>query len=57
MIAKLKNNVPRTYVIENFNDEEIAPSSHKKYFQKPNETDFIIEKVIKKKGDKLNVKW
>ena len=57
MITKLKSNVPRTYVIENFNDEETAPSSHKKYFQKPNETDFITEKVIKKKGDKLNVKW
>ena len=25
--------------------------------QKPSQTDFRIEKLIKKKGDKLNVKW
>ena len=30
---------------------------YKKELQKTNQTELRVEKVIKKKGDKLNVKW
>ena len=30
---------------------------HKKELQKTNKKEFRIEKIIKRKGDKLHVKW
>ena len=30
---------------------------YEKELQKPNQKEYIIEKVIKKKGDKLHVNW
>ena len=51
MIKKVKNVVPWTYVIE------IAGPFYKKEFQKTNQTKFRVEKVIKRKGDKLYIKW
>ena len=57
MIKKVKNFVPWKYVIEDLNDEEIVGKFYVKELQKTNQTEFGVEKVIKKKGNKLFVKW
>ena len=57
MIKKTKNAVPRGYVINDLNGEKIAGTFHEDELQKTNQNEFRIEKVIKKKGDKLYVKW
>ena len=51
------NTVPRTYVINDLNREQIAGTFYEKEPQKTNKKEFRIEKKIKKKGDKLYVKW
>ena len=48
---------PRTYVINDLNGEEIIESFYEKELQKTSEKEFRIEKVLKRKGDKLYVKW
>ena len=57
VINKIKNTVPWTYVINDLNGEEITESFYEKELQKTNQKEFRIEKVIKRKGDKLYVKW
>ena len=57
MIKKVKNTAPQTYVINDLNVEEIVGIFYEKELQKKNQKEFRIEKVIKKKGDKLYVKW
>ena len=57
VIKEVKNTVPWTYVIKDLNDEEIIETFYEKELQKTNQQEFRIEKVIKKKGDKLYVKW
>ena len=57
IISKIKNTVSWTYVISDLNDEEIAGRFDKKQLQKTNQKEFRIEKVVKRKGDKLYVKW
>ena len=57
MIKKIRNTVPWTYVIDDFNGEEITGTFYVKELQKIDQQEFRIEKVIKKKGDKLYVKW
>ena len=57
VISKIKNTVPWTYVINDLNGEEIIGSFYEKELQKTNQKEFRIEKVIKRKGDKLYVKW
>ena len=57
VIKQIKNTVPWTYVINNLNNEKIAGSFYKKELQKTNQKEFRIQKVLKKKGDTLNVKW
>ena len=49
--------VPWTYVINDFNGEEIIGTFYEKQLQNTNQQKFRIEKVIKKKRDKLYVKW
>ena len=39
------------------NDEEIAGSFYEKELQNTSQEKFRIEKVLKRKGDKLYVKW
>ena len=56
VISKIKNTVPRTYVINDLNDGEIVGTFYEKELQKTNQKEFRIEKVIKRKGDKLYVK-
>ena len=56
-IKKVKNTVPWTYVINDLNDEEIKRTFYEKELQKTSQEEFRIEKVIRRKGDKLYVKW
>ena len=53
----IKNTVPWTYVINDLNGEEIIRIFYEKDLQKINQQEFRIEKVMKKKGNKLHVKW
>ena len=57
VIKKVKNTVPWTYVINNLDGENIIGTFYKKELQKTNLQKFRIEKVIKRKGKKLYVKW
>ena len=56
-VSKIKNAVPRTYVISDLNGEEITGSFYEKELQKTSQKEFKIEKILKRKGDKLYVKW
>ena len=49
--------MPWTYVLDDLNGEEIIGTFYKKELQKTNQQGFRTEKVIKRKGDKLYVKW
>ena len=57
VVKKVRNTVPWTYVINDLNGEEIIGTFYEKELQKTNQKEFRIEKVIKRKGDKLYVKW
>ena len=57
VIKKVKNTVPWTYIINDLNGEEITGTFYEKELQKTNQKEFRIEKVIRRKGDKLYVKW
>ena len=57
VIKKVKNTVLWTYSIGYLNDEEIVGTFYEKELQKTNQTECRVEKVIKRKGDKLYVKW
>ena len=54
VINKIKNAVPQTYAISDFNGEEITGSFYEKELQITSQK---VEKVLKKKGDKLYVQW
>ena len=56
VVEKIKNAVPWTYVISDLNGEEIVGSFFEKELQKTNQKEFRIEKVIKRKENKLYVK-
>ena len=56
VIKNVKNTVPWTYVINDLNGEEIVGTFYENKLQKTNQKKFRIEKVIKKKSDKLYVK-
>ena len=57
VIKNLKNTVPWTYAISDLNDEEIVGTFYEKELQRMNRTEFRVEKVKKRKGNKLYVKW
>ena len=56
VINKIKNTVPWTYVINDLNGKKMTGSFYEKELQKNNQKEFRIEKMLKKKGDKLYVK-
>ena len=56
-MKEIKNIVPWTCAINDLNGEEIIGTFDEKKFQKKDQQEFRIEKVIKKKGDKLYNKW
>ena len=47
MISKIKNTVPRTYVINDLNGEETVGIFYEKELQKINQEKLRIKKVIK----------
>ena len=55
--SKINNTFPWTYIINDLNGEEIIGTFYERELQKTNQKEFRIEKVLKKKGDKLYVKW
>ena len=57
VIKQVKNTFPWTYVINDLNGEEIIGTFYEKELQKINQEEFRIERVIRRKGDKLYVKW
>ena len=56
-INKIKNTVPWNYAISDLNGEEMTGSFYEKELQKTSQKEFRIEKALKRKGDKLYVKW
>ena len=57
VIKKFKNTVPWTSTINELNGNEIIGTFYEKELQKTNQQEFRTEKIIKKEGDKLYVKW
>ena len=57
VVSKIKNTVPWRYVINDLHGEEITGRFYKKEWQKTSQEKLRIEKVLKRKGDKLYVKW
>ena len=57
ILNEIKNTVPWTYTINDLNGEKVIVIFYKKELQKTNQKEFRIEKVLKRKGDKLYVKW
>ena len=58
MIKRVKNTVLWTYVIRVVKREEIVGTFHKnKLLKKKNRKEFRVEIVIKRKDNKLYVKW
>ena len=54
---KVKNTVLWTYAINDLNGGEIVEIVYEIELQKVNHKEFRTEKVIKRKGDELYVKW
>ena len=48
VINKVKNSLPWTYVISDFNGKNISGTIYEKEFQMKNKKEFRVEKVIKK---------
>ena len=57
VIKQVKNTVPWTNFINDLNGQETIGTFYEKELQKINQKEFRIEKVMKRKGDKLFVKW
>ena len=57
IVNEIKNTVPWTYTINDLNGKKITGTFYEKELQKTNQKEFRIEKVLKRKGDKLYVKW
>ena len=55
LLVKLK--IQHRGLISDLNGEEIIISFYEKELQKTNQKKFRIEKVLKRKGDKLYIKW
>ena len=56
-VNKIKNTMSWTCEINDLNSEKIIGSFYEKELQKTSQEEFRIEKVIKRKGDKIYVKW
>ena len=56
-VSKIKNTVLWTYAISHLHGEPITGSFYEKGLQKTNQKEFRMEKVLKRKGDTLYVKW
>ena len=57
LTKKAQNTVQWTYVVSDLNGEEIVETFYEKQMQNTVQTKFRVEKVIKKKDNRLCVKW
>ena len=57
VVSKIRNTVSWTYVISDLNDQPIAEIFYEKEFHKTCQEKFTIVKILKRKGDKMYVKW
>ena len=57
VVSKIRDTVPWTYLISNLNGEPIIGSIYEKELRKTSQEKFRIENLIKRKADKLYVKW
>ena len=57
IISKIKKKIPWAYVISDLNGKPIAGTFYEKELQKTSQEKFRVEKVFKRKDDKLYVKW
>ena len=57
LLLQKKNTVPWIYVISDLKDKGIGGTFCEKKLQKTNQKELTVTEVIKKKGDKLYVKW
>ena len=57
ILNEIKNTVPWTYTISDLSGENVIGTFYEKELQKTNQKEFRIEKVLKRKGDKLYIKW
>ena len=57
MIKKVKSTISWTNIISDLKREEIFGTFYENELQKANQKEIRIEKVIKRKGNKLYVKW
>ena len=57
VVKTVKNIVLRTYVTEELIGEDFLETLDEKELQKTSQTKFRTKKVIKKKCDKLYLKW
>ena len=53
VIEKVKNTVPRPFVISDLRGGEIVGTFYENELQKTNQKEFRVEKAIKREGDKL----
>ena len=57
VIKKVKNTVQWKYFISDLKSKEVVGTFYEKELQKASQKEFGVVKVIKRKGDKLYVKW
>ena len=57
VIKEIKNTATWTYAISNLNGKEIVGGFYENVLQKTNQKEFIIKKIIKRKGNTIYVKW
>ena len=57
IVNEIENTVRWTYTINDLNGEKVIGTFYEKELQKTNQKKFRIKKVLKRKGDKLYVKW
>ena len=46
-----------TYTINDLNGQKVIGTFYEKELQKTNQKEFRIEKILRRKGDQLYVKW
>ena len=57
IVNEIKNTVPWIYTISDLTGEPITGTFYEKELQKTDQEKFRIEKILKRKCDKLYVKW
>ena len=57
VIKKVKNTVSRIYVLDILTEKNLLERFTKKIAKKTNQKEFRVEKVIKRKGQEIYLKW